>query len=408
MMSCGKQLLGVANDVGRVFRLELLDTVEPIGMGILPDLRVQLAQHPLQVSDDRHIDLDVLADFRGVDVYVYLLGLQGECARLAGDAVVEAHPQGDQQIGLLDGEAGIGHAVHTRHSDAQDVIVGERANAQQGRDDRNLRLLGQLAKLGVRPGEDDAVAGEDNRLLGLVYQLDGLLDLAVVSLQVRLVAGKVYFQGLVVLVERVVRELDLLDLHVLGHVDDNRTRPAGAGDVEGFLHNLRDLGGVHNQGVVLGDREGDARGVSLLEGVGTNGGAGHLSDHSNDRNGVHLGRRDAGYEVGRSGAGRGPAYADFACYAGVTVGGVGGALLVTSENVSKLRVLRQRLVEGQDCSAGKTEDVYDALTYKALAQQLRSIHSNSHDIRTSRLRSVLFTTLRDKKKVPSHQRDGTA
>ena len=76
--------------------LQFLDATEPVGMGILPHLWVQLAQHPLEVSHDGHIDLDILADFRGVDVYVYLLGLQGECARLAGDAVVEAHPQGDQ------------------------------------------------------------------------------------------------------------------------------------------------------------------------------------------------------------------------------------------------------------------------------------------------------------------------
>ena len=57
-------------------------------------------------------------------------------------------------------------------------------------------------------------------------------------------------------------------------------------------------------------------------------------------------------------------------YAGVAVGGVGGALLVTSEDVLQLRVLGKRLVEGEDCSAGKTKDLYDALTYQAFAQQL--------------------------------------
>ena len=251
------------------------------------------------------------------------------------------------------------------------------------------------------------MSGEDDRPLGLVDQLDGLLDLAVMALQVRLVAGKINFQRVVVLVERVVGNLDVLGLHVLGHIDDDRARPAGVGDVECLLDHLRDLQGIHHQRIVLGDRERDARGVGLLEGVGADGGARHLSDDGDDGNGVHLGGGDAGYEVGGSGAGRGPAYADSSGYAGVAVGGVGGTLLVTSEDVVELRILRKRLVEGQNCSAGKTEDLYDALTYQALAQQLRPVHSESHDLLTSRLRlsfySLHYPT--SKNPVPSKGRD---
>ena len=246
-------------------------------------------------------------------------------------------------------------------------------------------------RLGVRAGEDDPMTGQDNRLLGLVDELDGLPDLAVVTVQRGLVAGKVDLQVSVVLVERVVRKLYLLSLHVLRHVDDDGAGPSGVGDVEGLFDHLGDLQWVHDQRVVLGDGESDARGVGLLEGIGTDGGARHLSDDGDYRDGVHLGGRDAGYEVGRSRAGRGPADADPAGYAGVAVGGVGGSLLVTSQDVPELRVLGKRLVERQDCSAGKTEDLYDALTYQALAQQLRPIHSDSHDLLTSRLRTFLFS-----------------
>ena len=294
------------------------------------------------------------------------LDLSGERARFAGDAIVEAHPQGYEQIGLLDGDAGVGHAVHTRHPDAQDVIVGERAYAKKGGDDRYLGLLGKLPELVVGAGKGDAVTGENDGPFGLVNQLDGLLDLAVVALQVRLVARQVDLQSVVVLVERLVGKLDLLGLHVLGYVDDDRAGPAGVGDVEGLLDDLWDLRGVHHQRIVLGDRESDAGGVGLLEGVGADGGARHLSDNGDDGNGVHLGRGDAGYEVGRSGAGRGPAYANPAGHTGITVGGVGGSLLVAGEDVVKLRILRQSLVEGEDRSARKTEEVYDALTYQAL------------------------------------------
>jgi hypothetical protein len=44
------------------------------------------------------------------------LGAGGEGLGIAGDAVVKTHAQGDHEIGLLDGEAGVGHAVHPGHT----------------------------------------------------------------------------------------------------------------------------------------------------------------------------------------------------------------------------------------------------------------------------------------------------
>src|SRR3712207_7780917 len=65
----------------------------------------------------RSTDLALLG---GVDVDVDDLGLGGERRHLAGDPVVEAGAEGDEQIGALHGgDRGV-VAVHARHAQAQD------------------------------------------------------------------------------------------------------------------------------------------------------------------------------------------------------------------------------------------------------------------------------------------------
>ena len=83
------------------------------------DAPVQLSEYQLEVAHDRHVHVDVLAYLRRVDLNVNLLRVDGELGRLARDPVVEPHSEGYQQVGLLDGKAGVGHAVHTGHTDAQ-------------------------------------------------------------------------------------------------------------------------------------------------------------------------------------------------------------------------------------------------------------------------------------------------
>ena len=60
-----------------------------------------------------------LAQLGGVDVDVDDLGVGGEGRDLAGDPVVEAAAEGDQQVGLLHGGDGRVVAVHAGHAEAQ-------------------------------------------------------------------------------------------------------------------------------------------------------------------------------------------------------------------------------------------------------------------------------------------------
>ena len=63
--------------------------------------RDQLVDDVPGVADDRHVGVPVLADLGRVDVGVDDLRVRGEGVQLAGDPVVEAGAEGDQQVGLL-------------------------------------------------------------------------------------------------------------------------------------------------------------------------------------------------------------------------------------------------------------------------------------------------------------------
>ena len=93
-------------------------------------------------------------------------------------------------------------------------------------------------------------------------------------------------------------EVDLVTVDVGRDVDEHRARSAGRGDVERLADDLGQVGGVLDQVVVLGDRDGDAGDVGLLERVGADDGRGNLAGQDDDRDGVHVGVREAGDRVG--------------------------------------------------------------------------------------------------------------
>ncbi len=80
-----------------------------------------------QVAADREVGDLVLVDLRRIDVDVHDLAVLGELADLAGDAVVEAHAEGQQQVGFVDGVVGVDGAVHAEHLQAQEMLAGKAA-----------------------------------------------------------------------------------------------------------------------------------------------------------------------------------------------------------------------------------------------------------------------------------------
>ena len=158
---------------------------------------------------------------------------------------------------------------------------------------------------------------------------------------------------------------------VLGHVDEHRAGPAGRGQVEGLAHGERDVLRGRDQLVVLGDRAGDADRVALLEGVGADGGQRHLAGDAHDRDGVHVGVAQRGDDVGGRRAARHHGHAGTAGGVGVALRHVPGALLVAHEDVAD-RAVDDRVVDGQDRTAGQPEDGVDALHLEGSDERLSS------------------------------------
>ena len=76
-----------------------------------------------------------------------------EVLEAAHRAVVEAHADADDEVGVVGGHVGVEHAVHAEPAVAQGVRLREAADAEEGRDDRDAGLFGELDEFlaGRRP-----------------------------------------------------------------------------------------------------------------------------------------------------------------------------------------------------------------------------------------------------------------
>ena len=231
------------------------------------------------------------------------------------------------------------------------------ADPEEGPGDRDPGLLGEGPKLLGRVGDEDAVAGQDDRPPGLRDLLGDQLELARVAAQVRAEAGQAGGDLLV----GGVRRVGLLLEGVLRDVDVDGAGPPGPGDVEGLGEDAGEVVRVAHEVVVLGHRQGDAGDVDLLEGVLAEERGRDVAGDGDDRDRVELGGGDPGDEVRGGGAGGAQADAHPAGGAGVAVGGVGGALLVADEDVAQVGVVAQDVVERQDDAARVAEQDVDAL-----------------------------------------------
>ena len=334
----------------------------------------QTADDVLAVPDDRDVGAPVLSELGRVDVGVDDLGIGREFVELAGDSVVEAGAEGDQQIGLLERGDRRVVAVHARHAERQWVAVRERAPRHEGRDHVDVAQLGQLAQFLCRVRLEDPAACVDDGSRSGQDQLGGLADLAGMALGRRLVAGEAggdLLVGRPVPVERAAGVAGVDD--VLGDVDQHRPGATGRGDVERLAHDAGDVGCLGHEPVVLGDRHGDAGRIALLERVGADGGCRDLAGDAHHRDRVEVGvgqRRDY---VGGSGAARDHADAGPARHVGVALGHVAGALFVADEHVTD-GALDDRVVDGQDRTAGQPEDDLDALQLEGLDEGLSPVH----------------------------------
>ena len=317
-----------------------------------------------QVLRDRDVDADVLVELGAIDVDVNLARAEGVGLEIARHPVVEAHPERDEQVGLLDGGVHPVLAVHAHHPEIERVAGRHAADAEQRDRDGDPRPFGQREDLPLGAGEHHAVARQDQRPLGGIDERDRVAMIAVAGQRVVARFGEMRLGGVPV-------ELAAGLLRVLGDVDQHGARTAARRDRERLADARRHVGRARHQVVVLGDRQRDAGDVGFLKGVRSDEPAADLPRDAHDRRRVHHGGRDAGDHVRRAGARGRDRDADAAARARIAVGHVGGALLVAHQHVAD-RIAEHRVVGRQDRAAGIAEDVGHSLTHQGFPDDLRT------------------------------------
>ena len=143
---------------------------------------------------------------------------------------------------------------------------------------------------------------------------------------------------------------------IFGDVNVHWARSTAARKVEGLRNRVRNLIGGAHQVVVLRHRQRNAGDVDLLEGVLTDQRIRNIARDEDNGDGVEHGGTDAGDEVGGTRARGAEADAHLARGAGVAVSGVRCGLFMTDQDVTKLGVVNEHVVEREDDAARVTPD----------------------------------------------------
>ena len=298
------------------------------------------------------------------------LGVGSEAIQAAGDTVVESGAKGDEQVGLLHGGDRRVVAMHPRHAEAEVVTVRECPPGHERRDHADPGQLGQLPQGIGSACLQDATTHVEHRSFGGPDELRRGPDGLRVDLGLRVVAGQV--DGDVIGPghgrPRIARIHD-----VLRDVHEDRTRATGGRYVERLLDGPRDVLGLGDEEVVLGDRLGDAGRVALLEGIGADGAGRDLSGDDDHRDRVHVGVAERGDDVRGRRTGRD--HGDARATGGVCIAlrHVAGTLFVAHQDVPDRRV-DDRVVDGQDRPARQPEHDLDTLVLEGTDEGSTAVH----------------------------------
>ena len=290
-------------------------------------------------------------------------------AQVAGDAVVKAHADGDQQVGFL-------NRVFTQASPCMPIMprfIGSWAGKQPM--PRSVMATGMLlvctnfSNTLHRAGKHDSAAGQNDRTLRGVQQFDGAVKFRLVVILAHALGRQFGRAGIPI-------EFGSSLLRVFGDVHEHRAGPPGVGDEKRFAHGARNIFGSGDDHVVLRDRHGDAGDVDFLKGVGAEKFAADLAGDADDRRRIEHRGGNAGDHVRCAGAGSRHGHADAAGGARITVGHVRGALFVTHQNVVELG-FAERVVHRKNRASRIAENVPHAESRERFAENFRTgqLHS---------------------------------
>ena len=320
------------------------------------------------IADDREVDGDDLVDRASVDVDVDLFGIGRESVEAAGDAVVEARADCDDQVGAVHRHVRFIGAVHAEHAEPLVIVRRESTEPHQRRGDWRAGERDQLAqrRAGVGAGVDHPAAGVEDRALGGGDHRGGLGDRGGVGIDLRAIAFMVDPVG-----DRIGAGRDL---DILRNVDHDRAGTAMGRDIKGLVQDRAEAVGVHHQIIMLGAVARDADGVAFLERVGADQRRRNLPGQHDHRDRVEQRVGDAGDGIGRAGP-RGDEHdAGLAGRARIALGGVGRGLFVADEDVLDRRVLEKRVVDRKHRAARIAEHRIDPKVDQRLNHHVGTAH----------------------------------
>jgi hypothetical protein len=303
-----------------------------------------------------------LVQFRRVDVDMDDLRLRAETSHFAGCTIIETRADGDQQIALVKREIGKTRTVHAKHAERQRMLERHGTEGHQSHHRRQSSFFGQRHSRCGCSRMHDATAEVENRPRGLVDHRRSKGD----------PFRRRRWNDLGDADSGPLADLDHLILHVLRNIDQYRSRATRSGDPESARDDFEQVLRTINQEVMFGNRDAQAIGIDLLEGVGTDHRSRHLPGDRHQRNRIQLGVGNRRQQIRCPGARRSHAYRRQAGGTRNPLRHEAAALFVPCQHVVNQRRLRQSIVNGQYCAAGNTGQGAHALSFEQAHDNLCS------------------------------------
>ena len=254
--------------------------------------------------------------------------------------------------------------MHPRQSGELRIGARQSTQAHQRVGARIAQQADKARQLGRCVAQDHAAARVEHRALRVEQKLHRLLDLPGVPLRHRVVrAQRNRFR---------VGEFGRRLRHVLRNIDEHGSRSSGRRKIKSFLDRDSEVLHVFDEEVVLDTRPCDADGVAFLERVLADRMRRHLPGDDDQRNRIHIRRRDAGNRVGDARTRRHERDTDLVRRARIAVRSMHGALLVPHQDVLHFVLLEQLVVDVEDSAARIAEDVLDAFFLQAADRDFRT------------------------------------
>mmetsp|Transcript_55300 Transcript_55300/g.91572 ORF Transcript_55300/g.91572 Transcript_55300/m.91572 type:complete len:315 (+) Transcript_55300:1001-1945(+) len=266
----------------RVVPLEAYATLDPLGPLLGNDERQKHLKRLPAVSSNSNSRVNDPPELRRLDVEVHQtappllvrqLGFRSVPVEHSGGSVIEARPDCDDQIGLLNRIVGIRSAMHAKHVKGERVILVKDTHRMECGRNRHVTLLSegeQLVSSRHRP-----LPHVQNRLLCNRQKPSHRRQVA----RVRRDLGRFERQ-------RDSRTAQYRSHDVLGQIDVHGTRLAGCCDVERFVYDRTHLLDRLNLVAPFGARPRQIHSQAFLEGICSDCRSRYLARKRHHRRGV--------------------------------------------------------------------------------------------------------------------------